>query len=198
MRLTLIILLIGLSCYAQKSTDSSFGGYGVVFYNYITVYGTVYAVNYIGDGSSLSNLQSTNFMGVIDQSNLPPTIVYSGFGTPYYIGGVLLSNQTVTATTFKGNVTGNLTGNVTGNLTGNVTGPFGTISLFVTNNAEVGNSLTVDGDTILNNVIVNGTLSFTGASSLVTTNLHIFTNSLFTQGWNLGFTNGLLMSAKRF
>ena len=190
MRLTLIILLTGLSCYAQKSTDSSFGGYGVVFYNYITVYGTVYAVNYIGDGGSLSDLQSTNLMGVIDQSNLPPTVVYSGFGTPYYIGGVLLSNQTVTATTFKGNVTGNLTGNVTG--------PFGTISLFVTNNAEVGNSLTIDGDTTLNNVIVNGTLSFAGASSLVTTNLHIFTNSLFTQGWNLGFTNGLLMSAKRF
>jgi hypothetical protein len=191
--------LIALSCYAQKSTDSSFGGYGVVFYKYITVYGTVYATTFNGDGGSLSNLQSTNFMGVIDPSNLPTTLVYSGFGTPYYIGGVLLSNQTVTATTFNGNVVGNVTGNLTGNLTGHITGQLLTDSMYVTNNAEVGGNLMVDGNTTLGNVTVSGALTLPGGGAGVTTNYGIITNTLATDhGYRLYYTNGLLMKFTQY
>ena len=73
-----------------------------LFYGYITVYGTCYADEFVGDGGSLTNLQSINVTGTLAPSQLPYNLLYN-YATNATLGSVIFSG---------GTVTGNLVGNV--------------------------------------------------------------------------------------
>lgn len=117
-----------------------------LFYGYITVYGTVYADQFNGDGSSITNIQASYVEGILTPLQLPSTIIYQ-FETNVVLGGVVLTSSNVI-----GNIVGNLLGNVTGNVTGNVDGALtGTVtdtnsSTF--NNVSVNNLTVVDSITL--------------------------------------------------
>jgi len=94
MRYLLSLLLITVKCYGGIFGNSQTTPN--IFYDYITVYGNVYAYKYYGDASNLTNNQATNITGVLTSSQLPANVIYGG-GTSYTFGGVTLTASGITS-----------------------------------------------------------------------------------------------------
>ena len=157
--------------------------------------GVMTATTFKGDGSSLSNIPTSQWVDVNLGAGV--TSIYNdgsvGVGTtnpanPFQVGGDpnngigvgfstsgnIKASGIVTATTFSGTLVGNVTGNVTGNLTGNAdTSTFAGVSGIST----VAENLTGNPSISVTNVNASGVGTF---PTLVTTDL----NSVTLKGFN--------------
>ena len=158
--------------------------------------GVVTATSYKGDGSTLSNLPTSQWTDVNPGSGVTPIYVDGsvGVGTtnpenPFQVGGNpndgigvgfstsgnIKASGIITASSFVGNLTGNVVGNVTGNLTGTASTATLANTATVAVNAQglTGSpSISVSNITALGNVNVSGVSTL---PNLVTTDLDTVT-----------------------
>ena len=163
--------------------------------------GVVTATSYKGDGSTLSNLPTSQWTDVNPGSGVTPIYVDGsvGVGTtnpanPFQVGGNpndgigvgfstsgnIKASGIITASSFVGNLTGNVVGNVTGNLTGNAdTATYAGVAGIAT----VAQNLTGSPSVTVTNLTASGNLNVSGVSTLptlVTTDL----NTVTLKGFN--------------
>lgn len=111
--LCVAIVSVSLLTFAQQNNVPNPNN---TFYHQLVVQGTVFAYNFSGDGSKITDVAATNIVGVLVPAQLPTTIVYQG-----------------------NTLTGALIGPVTGNVTGSLIGNSVTVgSLVVSNTAFIG------------------------------------------------------------
>ena len=158
--------------------------------------GVVTATSYKGDGSTLSNLPTSQWTDVNPGSGVTPIYVDGsvGVGTtnpanPFQVGGNpndgigvgfstsgnIKASGIITASSFVGPLTGNVVGNVTGNLTGNADTATLANTATVAVNAQ---GLTGSPSVTVTNLTATGDLNVSGISTLptlVTTDLDTVT-----------------------
>jgi hypothetical protein len=154
--------------------------------------GVVTATSYKGDGSTLSNLPTSQWTDVNPGSGVTPIYVDGsvGVGTtnpanPFQVGGNpndgigvgfstsgnIKASGIITASSFVGNLTGNVVGNVTGNLTGNAdtatlanTATLATNAQGLTGSPSISvNNITSSGNISVNNITSSGNIDVTGS-----------------------------------
>ncbi len=158
--------------------------------------GVVTATSYKGDGSTLSNLPTSQWTDVNPGSGVTPIYVDGsvGVGTtnpenPFQVGGNpndgigvgfstsgnIKASGIITASSFVGNLTGNVVGNVTGNLTGTASTATLANTATVAVNAQ---GLTGSPSISVSNITASGNVNVSGVSTLpnlVTTDLDTVT-----------------------
>ena len=158
--------------------------------------GVVTATSYKGDGSTLSNLPTSQWTDVNPGSGVTPIYVDGsvGVGTtnpanPFQVGGNpndgigvgfstsgnIKASGIITASSFVGNLTGNVVGNVTGDLTGTASTATLANTATVAVNAQ---GLTGSPSISVSNITASGNVNVSGVSTLptlVTTDLDTVT-----------------------